>query len=85
MVKFQVGVYARLRPSRPKQQCHIRTMAEAGTEPPQLRSLEFSIQRRPEGDFASSKVEHHRFMYDRVFDGAASQVRCCESDGPGGG
>ena len=77
MVKFSVGVYARLRPSRPRQTCHIRTTEDRSVEPPVLRSLDFSIQRKNEGEYINNKVDQYRFTYDRVFDGSASQVRGC--------
>ncbi len=74
MVKFSVGVYARLRPSRPRQVCHIRTTEDKTAEPPILRTLDFSIQRKNEGEYINNKVEQYKFSYDRVFDGTASQV-----------
>ncbi len=38
------------------------------------RVLEFSIQRKTDGEYINNKVEAYKFAYDRVFDSSATQV-----------
>lgn len=50
---------------------------DGSTEPPLPRGLEFNVPKRSEGEYVNNSTETYKFLYDRVFEPNAPQVRVC--------
>lgn len=45
-------------------------------EPPVPRGIEFSVLKKAEGEYVNNSTETYKFLFDRVFEPACTQVSC---------